>query len=664
MKSAKAFFLIPAVILFSVCLTFSAASASSPYYTVLPISKLEHGILTQEDGQDWYRVRTFEDNTDYIITVKNKAGTEQILAATNDEKTPFIWSYYRYSMTTSTAPLVTTLYSACASLACRDNTLLTYCPNSSTSDMYWTHEGSALCWHDSSGTKYLKYDENSTEPFTMTADLAEAADVTLYAKGNLLERCIISQPAAESYVLEGSGYPAPVFSVGLADVAPDSIRWFVDGKEQDCSGTTLTADSLTGQPAGIHSVSCQVKAHDSEDVYYSEQSAEAAFVIAKGVIPDSVLTFSDVHEQYEFITDAIRQVMRKTDGYLPSLVICSGDFVNGPTAAKDRELNRYFPQIVPHLGGLDAVYVAGNHDSAEAASVMSANANLGADKNLPAAGGVIFRGESAAAKNARNSSSAKSIIAYGINFSAAAIETPAGTRYSYEKVIPDVERFLKETAAQYHGELIIISAHSGLHVVGLQTDSADLSYNPYYGWQGENLYNIDMSYELAQTINRYAEQYHMDIMYIYGHDHSRGEPEMFLTDGGELICPRHYADRSTENLTLHFTYAHAGYLNTTIGSAYKKFSFIVRDGDKFTYDLISADGVQIRHEEVPVKQPYEAPAETTAAPAPAETTAAQTQKAASGTKAAAPETGGGIPFLLPALPAIAALVLCRKRQSG
>ena len=657
-------FLLSVIVLCTVCLTFSAVSVSEPYYTALAVPALENGILTTEDGQEWYRVRRFEDYADYVMTVKNEAGEQLILAVTDDAHAEYVWSYYRNSMTTSTAPRVSTLSTARYSLVRSGKSLMPYYTGSESGDMLWEHNDSALCWRGSSERLYLKYDPDSREPFTMTADRSEAAEVILYSRRTTLERCITKHPAAASYVIEGSGYPAPEFSVGLADVTADSISWYVDGVRQDCMAKTFRADTLTNQPVGVHRVSCLVTAHDRDGVYYREQSADAAFIIAKGVVPDSVMTFSDVHEEYELITSAIETVMQKTDGLLPALVICTGDLVNGPTAEKETELSRYYPQMIPHLGGLDAVFVAGNHDSAEAASVMSAAAGLGAREDLPLEGGRIFSGESKGARSGTSAKFAEGIVVYGINFDAALRRNGDVLYYTYEDVIRDVDRFLKETAAQYHGELVVISAHSGLHVVGLQEETGVSTQNPLYGWYGENAYNIDLSDELAQTINRYAEQYNMDIVFLLGHDHSRGEREMFMTEGDTLISPRHYADRSTVTQTLHFTYAHAGYLSSVIGCASKRFSFIYRDGDKFSYELFSAQGGLLRHEEFRMRHPYEAPAETTAAPASAGTTAAAAQTTASAAKAAAPDTGDETQAVLLAVPALFALLLSRKRRGN
>ena len=665
MKHARPFaFLLCMLFLSSVCLTFSVASASEAFYSAIPVPAEQNGILTTEDGQKWYKVKRFEDDADYILSVRNDAGEQKLLAVTGDAGAQYIWRFTRYSMTASDVPRVSELSSGRYALACWKGKLYTTYSGSENGDMVWDHDEQVLRYRCGDTVSYLKYHDGSDEPFTVTDSKADASAFTIYSRAATLERCITRQPAAASYVTEGSGYPAPEFSVGLSDVTADSISWFVDGQEQSCSAPTFTADILADRPSGVHRVSCLVAAHDSDNVYYREQSAEAAFVIAKGVMPDSFLTFSDVHEEYNLITDAIEQIMQQTNGLIPSLVICSGDLVNGPTAYRETELSRYYPQIVSHLGGLDTVFVAGNHDSAEAASFMSAAAGLGADANLPAKGGLIFDGESeAVAANGTNSRYAKGIITYGINYAAAQKETAGGIRYSYEDIISDVDSFLKTAAENYHGELIVISAHSGLHVIGLQPQSVNGYQMRLSGWLGENMYNVDMSFELAQTINRYAEQYNMDIMYIFGHDHSRNETEMFLTDGDLLISPKQYADWSTDSQTLHFTYANAGYLSTVIGSANQNYSFVFRDGDHFSHNLLHTDGTLLRHREIKAKHPYEEPLpETTAAPAQTTTADTAVRTTASVQKASAPETGDSLPVLLLAVPALAVLAAGARRR--
>jgi LPXTG-motif cell wall-anchored protein len=118
-------------------------------------------------------------------------------------------------------------------------------------------------------------------------------------------------------------------------------------------------------------------------------------------------------------------------------------------------------------------------------------------------------------------------------------------------------------------------------------------------WIGENPYNIDRSYDMVQLLNRYAEDYGMDIVFLFGHDHSRWENELLLKEGDTIVSTQSYGDRSFGEQTVHFTYAHAGYLSTVIGSADSKFSLICRDGNKLQYDLIRTTDSEELHTEIP-----------------------------------------------------------------
>jgi len=654
---------IPALLITAaVCLwTFplEAAADDLPHLKTSEVTVENDEVLTLDDGQKWYKVNSFEDNNDYVITVNSPSGKEQLLTLSEGEEDDYVWHYYRQTIVPSTYPKISTLSSWRYALVYSDGKLEPQINFSTGSDMYWEHYGSTLRYNIGDASYYLQYDEDSENPFLLTGDEKLASEVSIYTNGDTLERCITGQPAAESYVLQDSGYAAPVFSVETSDVSIDSISWFVDGEKQFCSSLTFKADTLTGRPAGVHHVWCIIEAHDNSGIHYREKSAEAAFVIAKGVLPDSVLTFSDVHEEYRLIGDAIEKVIQKTGGYIPSLIICSGDLINGPTPDTDVALKRYFPQIVSNLGGLDTVFVAGNHDPAQAASIMSAAAGLGGEDTLTADGGLIFNGSSPdVEKNGRNSLSAKGIVVYGINYEAA-VHIKDGQRHiSYDSVIGDVDSFLKKAAEDYHGELIVISAHSGMHLLGVQPESVNRNDYQLSKWIGENAYNVDMSYELARTINSYAEKYDMDIVYLFGHDHSRYEAELFLTDGDTLISPIKYADSSYGSQPLKFTYAHAGYLSTVIGSAASKFTFFYRDGDKVNFDLMSVSTDDVIHNEVRTKNTFTPSVRTET------TTSSATTVAATSNATDSPQTGDDMNVTAIAVPAFIILLLSRKRKGS
>ena len=644
------------VMIMAVPFTSNAAAAE---FTVTPVQSVSGGVLVLENGQVWYRVSRFDDDKDYIITVKNRAGEEVMLTASDGEKSHNVWHYYRQTMVSSMTPRYTSLSCSGCYLVCSGENIRSAYTRSISGDSVWEHVGSALRYNEDGTYSYLRYDEDGDVPFSFTQEQDKAAEVNIYTNGDKLERCIVNQPHAESYVTENSGYEAPEFTVGLTDMTVESVKWYVDGEQQICSEPAFTADVLAGRPAGAHRVYCTVEGRDSSGIHYRERSEDALFVIAKGVVPDSVLTFSDVHEEYSLIGKAIETVMQRTGGYIPSLIVCTGDLVNGPTAYTEVMMSTYYPRIKAELGGLDAVFVSGNHDPGEAASAMSAAAGLGAAGILPPSGGTIFDGTSqAVSANGTNSRSAKGVKVYGLNFEAAACEKDAETYNSYEGVLGSVEAFLKAAAEDYRGELLVISAHSGLHVLGMQPESVNLSGGRLYDWIGSNAYNIDRSYDLAQLINSYAEQYGMDIIYLFGHDHSRGETELFMSDGDTLISTKSFSDGTYGTLPLSFTYANAGYLSTVIGSASEQFSFIYRDDGKYSFDLISLAGVPVRHTEFAAK--YRAPETTASTTAAAATTTTTAAVAATG-KGGSPVTGDGANTLLILLPA-AGLLLSRKRK--
>ena len=212
--------------------------------------------------------------------------------------------------------------------------------------------------------------------------------------------------------------------------------------------------------------------------------------------------------------------------------------------------------------------------------------------------------------------------------------------------IDEIDAFLKKTAEDYHGELIIISAHSGLHVLGMNPGSVDPNNRQLSEWIGENAYNIDQSYDLASLINSYAEKYDMNIMYLFGHDHSRQEKELILTRGDTLVSPENYTERSYGLLPLNFTYAHSGYLSTVIGCADANFSFIYRNEDNYSFDLIHLADNSVRHTDIeslyhPEETVTSTADTTSASSAASEATVSSSAAATIQTSTASTSTGAG-----------------------
>lgn len=555
----------------------------------------ESGKVTIYDGSEWYKVNSFEDGKEYIIGISLSDGTERFVTAEGRES-PYIFNFYKQTMVTSTAAPYTALKRSGKRLVFSGGEALMV--GNTGSNETWEYNDGLLMYTSGGKTSYAAYSGG----FTYTDNKSEAAVTEIFTRGDTLGRCILTQPAAESYVIAGSGYSAPVFRIELteSDIVADSVTWFVDGEEKMSGGLSFKADELTGKPAGVHRVSCLIEAHDSKNNHYRERSEEALFIIAEGIVPNSVFTFSDVHGEYHLIADAIETIMAHTGNNIPSLIISTGDWANGPRSDYETALNWDHPRMKASLGGIDTVYVAGNHDSSEAAAEISKAAGLGADDDIDDGCGVIFNGSKLSGTYSENADiSAKDIIVYGINYKAAEFQKDESICFSYKNVIPQIEDFLKETAKDYHGQLVIISAHSGLHVLGEQSESIDKYGRNIGSWIGENAYNPDDSAILAAVLNHYAREYGMDIMYLFGHDHSRSEKEFILTAGDELTSTISYDERKSVTIPLDFTYAHSGYLSTQIGCADAIFSFIYRDGDKYSYDLMKAGESEIlRHTDI------------------------------------------------------------------
>lgn len=575
-------------------------AAAAPAFSLRDTAD-EDGIITTDDGQKWYKVQELVPGQDYLIVIRKPDGSLGMLSAGD----AYVWSHFSKLDAKTSAPYMG-LSCGDYNLACRGNQLLTDDSAFPPGAKLWIHQGNLLvCAVNGNGT-FLKYDESAGMPFGMTDNPREAANVQIYTNGDTRVPCITAQPHADSYVLENSGYDAPTFTVETSDITVDEIHWYTDGVEQPGSEKQFTAETLAGQPVGVHRVTCLIEGHDARGFHYREMSAPASFVIAKGVIPDSVLTFSDIHEQYFRLGDAIGRVLEQKDGYLPSLVVFNGDMDSAKEPDYDTTYTKNYQQMLAAAGGLDTVLVQGNHDDATAIAALCKEAGLGAAADLSPAGGVIFRsGSEGVQTNGTTSRSADGIVVYGLNYGKAIQHTEDGDQYSYASALADMEQFLQETAKDYKGELIVIAAHSGLHVLGQQPESLTPDGQPVTAWAGDNAYNLDQSYEMAQLINRYAETYNMDIVYLFGHNHSKMEAEMLLQKGDTLYSTKSFADKSIGETTLHFTYANAGYLSEKRGSTDGNFALITRDGGTYVYELIRTRDSRVQRSEIaPLYQQY------------------------------------------------------------
>ena len=384
---------------------------------------------------------------------------------------------------------------------------------------------------------------------------------------------IVSQPEAVAPFISGDETAeAPIFSVGLnqAGSAAFSCTWTVDGVEAG-TGDTFRMDSFADTDIGVHTVQCHVtyRASGSDDL--EEDSLPVSWIHCAGVLPNSALTFSDVHKDYTHIGLAIDQVMKENDGLIPALIICTGDWTSGYHLGEETALEKVFPNLYTQCGGIDTVYTAGNHDNSQAARTVNAMVGLGADEI----------GASFVSRPGRSGTSAyaENLAVFPIHFEDVIVRGGKKIKtYSYQNVLDRLETFLRAQAESGTNPMIVISSHTGLHTLGIQPESTATK------WVGKSMYNVGMSNRMVQLLNKYAEEFGLRIVYFFGHDHSQREKEFQLRPEERIHSTIRYTGKKWTTLKLKFFYAHAGYLTSHIRGT-KHFSLLVWNDSSYTVTL-------------------------------------------------------------------------------
>ena len=484
----------------------------------------------------------------------------------------------------------------------------------------WGIDANGGLYYNDNGTfYYLNADTSVTTSFTpgsviFGGDTAASTGGGGGGKSSIVDKIVaegpqvINHPTATEVAYEGTGYAAPTYSVTAAlpegsTATAITFTWYVRG-EVAATRTyayayagvemtdTFTAGQLAGLTSGVYPVYCTVSCDvdvttEEEEVpvttteTYTNTSATVNFIVCKGIRNNTALTFSDVHEGFDSIGTAISNIMGD-EGLIPALIICTGDWANGhySGAEKDSEgynttLNVFISRLAGQAGGISTVYVSGNHDSGEAAITATKDANLGVAEDYNGVG-VIYD-SSVDNGNAGTSANDEGLIVFGINYEN--LEGTDGT--DYDNIYDQLESFLKDLRDDYAGQLVVISAHAGLH----QLDD----------WGGEAAYNINNANKIVNLLNEYAKT-GMNITYLFGHDHSKGESEFCLKPGEEITSVISYTDKTTENIPLYFTYGHAGYLLQGTGSGAQRYSLLSWDVAQDTYgrDMYSVtDGTKV-----------------------------------------------------------------------
>lgn len=423
----------------------------------------------------------------------------------------------------------------------------------------------------------------------------------------------VKQPEPVHFVLEGSDYAAPVFSAELA--LPEgsraegiAVQWTVNGEPMGeasyTEGAAVTsicvADALRGKDAGVYRVSCTAGCLVNGG-WQRSGSFAVNFIVCRGVLENSVLTFSDVHQDWDHVGLAIENTMLAHDGRIPALVIATGDWNNLYLTGNVEEnrrtcLQEGIERIALQLGGIDTVWVSGNHDNGYAAGYTNLNgvADLGiipadyANEDEGISGtGILFDSRSAGwRENADSSSEINGLVVIGVNFEDVLAARSGEANGKYDKPSCDygdgteesdsVFKYLKTAldtiAADYHGEVVVISTHAGIHVLGV-----DPASNSSHVFEDPD-YCVTNSAAVVRLVNSYAEEYGMHIVWLFGHDHSKSEEEFVKLPGDTVISTVSFDEQTSEELTLQFAYGQAGYITDNQKmSGHSRYSLLLWD---------------------------------------------------------------------------------------
>ena len=505
-----------------------------------------------------------------------------------------------------------------------------------------TADGHVLAYKDSEDNKtYLKIDQRS---LSLSEEIPAEGNVDVYGgserptrapmprPGELVDEkapVIIRQMDVLPFVMEGSGYEAPTVSIRArrSDESTSMFfQWYVNGEEYgevievqvDENGeaeSTITINELKDLLYGVYPIYCQVYVLEDE-TKHSVKSYTVNLIVTKGFVKNSLMTFSDLHESWDNIGTALNDIMKENDGKLPSLIVATGDFNSSYIAGYDEErirkcLDTIVNRIDMQLGDIDTVWVSGNHDNGYAVTSANKEADLGIsddvsdiDKQISGTG-IIFDSRSESFRNNAESSQniEDGLIVIGINYedlgSDGAYEGSTNGRpdsskltYGDEDTDGSVYQYLKKAlesiSSNYGNELVMISSHAGLHAIG--EDEASKSAGARPGNGGAD-YSIRQSDQIVELLNSYVERLNMDLIFMFGHDHTRREVEILHLPGDIMtvtVSPAVSGQQSqTRDMEIQFTYTSAGYLSDSF-NAHRHYSYLTWDKDSLSRELKTA----------------------------------------------------------------------------
>ena len=548
--------------------TAFAREEAEPYNRVASlVAEQEYGIAIQKDDDSWYVISLSDDNapetssaetlTDYMIwQVKSDMGRTRLVADS-----------FELTVDPDSCELICTEYQA------QEPRPEGPAPESGDPQPESLEGMRKSGWKYDYSEKFLTYTKNNIKYYitlrsideeapyiACTADESEAAQVILCTFGEGDDELITVQPEAQPYYIMGSPRSmAPTYSIrtvngGYTDF---SYTWYINDEPAETDAPEITLDAYRTFSEGVYDIYCKVSCLDDSGTRFTDCSAHVNYIVCRGIMPKAFLTFSDVHESFTNIGRAIEEVLQDYDGLIPGLIVCTGDWSNEmPSTDQATTAGINIPALRGQSGGIRTIYVSGNHDNGTAAEEANRQENF----------------------------SYNGLRIFPVHYDDIVLKDENGKKYySYEQVLPRLEAFLKSLKYNYNNELILISAHAGLHVLGIQPESSASEFS------GGNSYNVDGSAEMVRLINKYAEEYHMDILYMFGHDHSKNEKEFFLTRGDTIYSTTQYADRAYEEQELHFSYMQAGYITGSINGT-EHYSLVRWNRTEITRELRQLGG--------------------------------------------------------------------------
>ena len=409
----------------------------------------------------------------------------------------------------------------------------------------WKYENSHLYYVvRNENPWYLTFDGTS---FGCSAEPAEAASIYLFTAGPDFDPCIQKQPDVLHFTADQMPYeieePAIRLNEGMENF---TTEWTIGTSERYYSTAEVKTALETLEGYGVWPVVCRVTGK-KDGIWYGETSWPVNYIHASGILDNSFLTFSDVHMEFSGIGQAIQEIMEEYEGKIPSLILNTGDWDAGISTDETYCREKLIAPMKRQAAGIDMVYVAGNHEGGEAASKETWAAGLGADESFLNNGyGVIFRSD--VSKTAGTTSRQTGNLAiYGISYMGVGSTRDA----SYLHILDHARSFLETTAKKDPNTLVVFSAHAGVHRL--------------QDWQGSAMYNIRGADQMVDMINEMALKYQLDVVFLFGHDHSRNEKEFLYERGSVIPVPVDPAERTETEKTLCFTLGHAGYMTSARG---------------------------------------------------------------------------------------------------